>query len=288
MDHPGMSRRTEPLEKPVPFRMPTVDNSLPVRVDAEFDGRRFRDAFTWNPSGKHPHPDSDILPFARRVVRDQSLPNSFVAPVAQAIQTRLADFTSYRDQQLSTQEKLQTLKLEVRVNNLVYRDQILWDVANHSNDVDAFARNLCADLQVTDAELALLGLSDKWLDLYCTERQHADLRGGFVMQPAIAVAIREQLYEYAKQSIVGRDSRVGNKSRRERRGSGSPWLLQSKAKSTTAHALIRQHGVVRKRSEWAAYKPALEVLTEEEAEAFRAKELHKSKMKRLQEDAIDR
>eukprot|EP00850_Spirogloea_muscicola_P020039 SM000206S06248 [mRNA] locus=s206:30504:33578:+ [translate_table: standard] len=260
MDHPGMSRRTEPLEKPVAFRMPTVDNSLPVRVDAEFDGRRFRDAFTWNPSGKHLHPDSDILPFARRVVRDQSLPNSFVAPVAQAIQTRLADFTSYRDQQLSTQEKLQTLKLEVRVNNLVYRDQLLWDIANHSTDVDAFARQLCTDLEVKDAELA----------------------------PAIAVAIREQLYEYAKQSIVGRDSRVGNKSRRERRGSGSPWLLQSKAKSTTAHALIRQHGIVRKRSEWAAYKPALEVLTEEEAEAFRAKELHKSKMRRLQEDAIDR
>ena len=30
---------------------PTADNLVPIRLDIEIDGHRFKDAFTWNPSG---------------------------------------------------------------------------------------------------------------------------------------------------------------------------------------------------------------------------------------------
>lgn len=30
---------------------PTAENLVPIRLDIEIDGQRFRDAFTWNPSG---------------------------------------------------------------------------------------------------------------------------------------------------------------------------------------------------------------------------------------------
>lgn len=30
---------------------PTADNLVPIRLDIEIDGQRFKDAFTWNPSG---------------------------------------------------------------------------------------------------------------------------------------------------------------------------------------------------------------------------------------------
>ena len=33
------------------FLRPTAENLIPIRVDVEVDGQRFKDAFTWNPSG---------------------------------------------------------------------------------------------------------------------------------------------------------------------------------------------------------------------------------------------
>ena len=30
---------------------PTADNLVPIRLDIEIDNHRFKDAFTWNPSG---------------------------------------------------------------------------------------------------------------------------------------------------------------------------------------------------------------------------------------------
>lgn len=30
---------------------PTAENLVPIRLDIEVDGQRFKDAFTWNPSG---------------------------------------------------------------------------------------------------------------------------------------------------------------------------------------------------------------------------------------------
>lgn len=33
------------------YRSPTAENLVPIRLDIEIDGQRFKDAFTWNPSG---------------------------------------------------------------------------------------------------------------------------------------------------------------------------------------------------------------------------------------------
>ncbi|CAH2049620.1 unnamed protein product, partial [Thlaspi arvense] len=41
-------------KNPVKFRIPTAENLVPIRLDIEIDGQRFRDAFTWNPSGLNP------------------------------------------------------------------------------------------------------------------------------------------------------------------------------------------------------------------------------------------
>jgi hypothetical protein len=35
----------------VSFRMPTELNLIPIRLDLEFDGRKLKDAFTWNADG---------------------------------------------------------------------------------------------------------------------------------------------------------------------------------------------------------------------------------------------
>ncbi|KAL0364987.1 UNVERIFIED_CONTAM: Chromatin structure-remodeling complex protein BSH [Sesamum angustifolium] len=73
-------------KNPVKFRIPTADNLVPIRLDIEIDGQRFRDAFIWNPSDA----DSEIVVFAKRTVKDLKLPPAFVTQIAQSIQPAIA------------------------------------------------------------------------------------------------------------------------------------------------------------------------------------------------------
>ncbi|XP_057445168.1 chromatin structure-remodeling complex protein BSH-like [Lotus japonicus] len=68
---------------PVKFRMPTAENLVPIRLDIEIDAKRYKDAFTWNPSD----PDHEVGVFARRTVKDLKLPPPFVTQIAQSIVT---------------------------------------------------------------------------------------------------------------------------------------------------------------------------------------------------------
>ncbi|KAK2985176.1 hypothetical protein RJ640_010465, partial [Escallonia rubra] len=69
-------------KNPVKFRIPTSENLVPIRLDIEIDGQRFRDAFTWNPAD----PDSEVVVFAKRTVKDLKLPPAFVTQIVQSIQ----------------------------------------------------------------------------------------------------------------------------------------------------------------------------------------------------------
>lgn len=132
-------------------RSPTSDNLVPIRLDIEINGQRFKDAFTWNPNGNNltcqlcklfslfipchcrfnisflvsfyytiyfnpvwfvlckrllPYtwwtdfskppktafividPDSEVVVFAKRTVKDLKLPPAFVTQIAQSIQVK--------------------------------------------------------------------------------------------------------------------------------------------------------------------------------------------------------
>ncbi|KAJ4843916.1 hypothetical protein Tsubulata_049065 [Turnera subulata] len=92
---------------PVKFRMPTSENLVPIRLDIEIEGQRFKDAFTWNPSD----PDSEVVVFARRTVKDLKLPPAFAMQIAQSIQTQLAEFRSYEGQDMHAGEKIVPIKV---------------------------------------------------------------------------------------------------------------------------------------------------------------------------------
>jgi SWI/SNF-related matrix-associated actin-dependent regulator of chromatin subfamily B protein 1 len=62
--------------------MPTAENLVPIRLDIQFEGQRYKDAFTWNPSD----PDNEVVIFAKRTVKDLKLPYAFVTQIAQSIQ----------------------------------------------------------------------------------------------------------------------------------------------------------------------------------------------------------
>ncbi|XAR59281.1 hypothetical protein NMG60_11015039 [Bertholletia excelsa] len=226
-------------KNPVKFRIPTAENLVPIRLDIEIDGQRFRDAFTWNPSD----PDSEVVVFAKRTVKDLKLPPAFVTQIAQSIQSQLTEFRSFEGQDMYTGERIVPIKLDLRVNHTLIRDQFLWDLNNFESDPEEFARTFCKELGIEDPEVG----------------------------PAIAVAIREQLYETAIQSVASaRETRINKKGRR-----GSEQFSASKA-GGPALDLMKLFGnrssVIRKRREWDVYEPIVDLLSNEEVDALEAKE----------------
>ncbi|XP_058076692.1 chromatin structure-remodeling complex protein BSH isoform X2 [Magnolia sinica] len=225
-------------KQPIKFRIPTAENLVPIRVDVEVDGQHFKDAFTWNPSD----PDSEALMFARRTVKDLKLPQAFVTPIAQSIQTQVSEFRSYEGQEMHTGEKLVPIK----------------DLNNFESDPEEFARTFCSDLEIRDPEVG----------------------------PAIAVAIREQLYEIAIQSVASaRETRVSKKGRR-----GVEHVTVSKS-GGTALDLMKLFGskasVVRKRKEWDVYEPIVDILSPEEVEVLDAREERNARLKKKLDDKDD-
>uniref|UniRef100_A0A2P2L8S0 Chromatin structure-remodeling complex protein BSH n=2 Tax=Rhizophora mucronata TaxID=61149 RepID=A0A2P2L8S0_RHIMU len=224
---------------PVKFRMPTADNLVPIRLDIEIDGHRFRDAFTWNPSD----PDSEVVIFAKRTVKDLKLPPAFVMQIAQSIQTQLTDFRSYEGQDMYTGEKIVPIKLDLRVNHTLIKDQFLWDLNNFDSDPEEFARTFCKDLGIKDPEVG----------------------------PAVAFAIREQLYEIAIQNVAtARESRITKKGRRV-----AEHVPVSKAGGIPVDLMkifSNKYSIVRKRKEWDLYEPIVDLLSNEELDALEAKE----------------
>lgn len=229
---------------PVKFRIPTSDNLVPIRLDIEIDGQKFKDAFTWNPSD----PDSEIVLFAKRTVKDLKLPPAFVTQIAQSIQSQLTDFRSYEGQDMYTGERVVPIKLDLRVNHTLIKDHFLWDLNNFESDPEEFARSFCKDMGIEDPEVG----------------------------PAVAVAIREQLYEIAIQSVASaRESRMNKKGRK-----GSEHVTSSKS-SGLAVDLTKLFGnkasVVRKRKDWDVYEPIVDLLSNEEVDALEAKEEKKAR-----------
>ncbi|XP_058199461.1 chromatin structure-remodeling complex protein BSH isoform X2 [Rhododendron vialii] len=231
---------------PVKFRIPTSDNLVPIRLDIEIDGQKFRDAFTWNPC------DSEVVIFAKKTVKDLKLPPAFITQIAQSIQSQLTEFRSLEGQDMYTGEKIVTIKLDLRVNHTLIKDQFLWvslleneyqDLNNFESNPEEFARTFCADLGIEDPEVG----------------------------PAVAVVIREQLYEIAIQSVASaRETRINKKGRR-----GAEQFPASKA-GGTALDLMKLFGyrssVIRKRREWDVYEPIVDLLSNEEVETLEARE----------------
>ncbi|KAL1564866.1 hypothetical protein AAHA92_07154 [Salvia divinorum] len=208
---------------PVKFRIPTADNLVPIRLDIEIEGQKFRDAFIWNPSD----PDSEVVVFAKRTVKDLKLPPAFVTQIAQSIQTQLTEFRSYEGQDMYTGEKVVPIK----------------DLNNFESNPEEFAKTFCKDMGIEDPEVG----------------------------PAIAIAIREQLYEIAVQNVTSaRESRINKKGRRGLEHS------QTSKNSGNAADLFKLFGskssVVRKRKEWDVYEPMIDLLSNEEVDALKAKE----------------
>ncbi|CAI0441019.1 unnamed protein product [Linum tenue] len=204
---------------PVKFRMPTSENLVPIRLDIEVGGQRFKDAFTWNISD----PDSEVSVFAKRTQKDLKLPLAFATQIAQSIQTQQTEFRSYKGQEMLTGEKIVPIK----------------DLNNFDSDPEEFSKTFCNDLGIEDPEVG----------------------------PAVAFAIREQLYEIAIQSVAtARESRNAKKGRR---GEYSSISRSTGAALDLMKLFSNRYSGVRKRKEWDVFEPMVDMLSNEEVEKWR-------------------
>ncbi|KAG6582138.1 Chromatin structure-remodeling complex protein BSH, partial [Cucurbita argyrosperma subsp. sororia] len=157
---------------PFKFRIPTAENLIPIRLDIEIDGQRFKDAFTWNSSD----PDSEGALCKEDGERFKASPVIYNTNC-----TIHSKFQSFEGQDMYSGETVISIKLDLRVNNTLIKDQSLWDLNNYESDPEEFSMTFCKDLGIEDPEVG----------------------------PAIAFVIREQLYEIAVQNVnSSRESRM--------------------------------------------------------------------------------
>lgn len=140
---------------------PPADNLIPIRLDLTVDGHRINETFCWSAS------EQTLTPalFAAQLSSDLGLPATAAPAIADHLSEQLALHVTTSSRPAGGESR-HIVRLEVRIGRVVLRDQFEWDLSESSNNPDAFAERLCADV---------------------------GLRSDHV--PAVAHALREQLAE---------------------------------------------------------------------------------------------
>ncbi|EPZ32321.1 SNF5/SMARCB1/INI1 domain-containing protein [Rozella allomycis CSF55] len=149
------------------------DILVPIRIDLEFEGIKYRDTFTWHLQEKNVTPEV----FAEIICQDFDLPTSlFSPPISKSIREQIVDFSNYlKPDHESVNELRIIIKLDITIGTVSLIDQFEWDI-NHYNpatDPEEFALILSAEL---------------------------GLNGEFTT--AIAHSIREQIYWHTKSLLI--------------------------------------------------------------------------------------
>jgi len=117
---------------------------VPIRLEIDIEGKKLRDAFTWNFNENITTPEQ----FANSMCEDLDLPQNFESAIANSIRHQLEAFRDFiRSFPNNTANNgLILIKLDLRVHDLKIKDQFEWDITNKRNNPEAFARSMCGDL----------------------------------------------------------------------------------------------------------------------------------------------
>lgn len=141
------------------------DNLIPININIELEGKKFKDIFFWNLNEPYLKEDD----FAKILVDDNQLPAGFEGEIISQMKRQISQYKKYEDIE---GEILKTIKLDIRIGEIVYNDQIEWDINNPNNSPEEFAKCVCMDL----------GLGTE-----------------FILR--ISHSIREQILEYQKAAV---------------------------------------------------------------------------------------
>jgi hypothetical protein len=112
---------------------------IPVKIDIELEGRRYKDMFLWDKN----EPYQTIDSFVKILIEEQNLPAVFESELISNIRKQVNQFRQYKQME---GELVKVVQINVRIGNIVLRDQFEWDINNPHNSPEDFAESLVQDL----------------------------------------------------------------------------------------------------------------------------------------------
>jgi SWI/SNF-related matrix-associated actin-dependent regulator of chromatin subfamily B protein 1 len=129
-------------------------NLIPININIELEGKKFKEIFFWELN----EPYLKVENFAKILVEDNLLPQSFESEIVHQMNKQI---NQYRKFEKYDGEILKTIKLDIRIDDMVLLDQFEWDINNQHNSPEEFAKNLCADLGLSSEFLLPIAHSIK-------------------------------------------------------------------------------------------------------------------------------
>lgn len=157
------------------YRLSRIDHLylVPMRIDLDDEGIRVIDFFSWHVLQS----DCTVQQFAEWYSRDMKLPSNTIPLIVKSINAQLTRFcnlfsdTYFCHTFFDAENDLSvTIKLDVRLQGTVLKDQFEWNILNGNVSPEQFAQQLCEDIAI---------------DLH--------------FMPMVSNAIREQIFQFIFQ-----------------------------------------------------------------------------------------
>lgn len=115
------------------------DNIIPININVELEGKKYKEQLFWNINESYLRVEA----FAKILSDDNHLPQGFENEIAAQMNKQVAGYKRFDKVK---GEIIKTIKLDIRIDDIVYTDQFEWDINNPDNKPEEFAKSLCIDL----------------------------------------------------------------------------------------------------------------------------------------------
>ena len=154
--------------------------------------------FLWDKN----EPYLNLESFAKILMEEHNLPAVFENEIVVAMKKQVNQFKQYKQME---GELLKVIQINVRIGNIVLRDQFQWDINNPHNSPEDFAESLCADLGLGAEFLLPVAHSIREQINEHQRLAHQERRGGY----------QHGASNFKSSTLYGRDYKSNNKVQRE-------------------------------------------------------------------------
>ena len=116
------------------------DNLIPININVELEGVKYKDSILWN---LH-EPYLTLETFVQILASDNNLSSDFEKEILAQMKRQISFYKKFN--RIEGDEILKTIKIDLLIGNIEYKDQFEWDINNPENDPEEFAKNVCVDL----------------------------------------------------------------------------------------------------------------------------------------------
>jgi hypothetical protein len=120
-------------------KLTAPDQLLPIRIDLDMEGRKYRDLIIWNLN----EPYFTAEQFAKLIAEENNLSANFETEITNLIKRSIGN---YEPADQLKDECIKTIEIDVRVDNICVKDKFEWDISDNENSPEDFAELICNEL----------------------------------------------------------------------------------------------------------------------------------------------